>query len=107
MMCAVGAGTLALALAVTSSLSHPRAAHAWGSLGASLITALSGMHLSLDVMPGIEGAADTDQRSVEPGCEAELDPKPSFATGEVGEAAFKGGTQSYLIFQSRRHEGLR
>ena len=26
------------------------------------------------------------------------DPKPSFATGEVSETAFKGVTQSYLIF---------
>src|SRR5262245_56997309 len=28
----------------------------------------------VDLMPGIGGAADADQRSVEPGCEAPLDP---------------------------------
>ena len=33
MMCAGWVGTLAVVLAVTSSLSHPRAAHAWGDDG--------------------------------------------------------------------------
>jgi len=35
-------------------------------------------------MPGIEGAADTDQWSVEPGCEAAADPKPKFIVNLVG-----------------------
>src|SRR5215470_18830294 len=30
----------------------------------------------VDRMPGIGGAADADQRSVEPGCEAPRDPEP-------------------------------
>ena len=42
----------------------------------------------------------------DPAALTEPDAKPSFATGEVSEAAFKGVTQSYLIFQSRRHEVL-
>ena len=49
-----------------------------------LLTTGSPLHLSLDLMPRIEGAADTDQTSVEPGCEAGLDPFRTLGGAHLG-----------------------